>query len=253
MFDRYHGKIDLEFVKMMWRVPGKPPPYPWDKKCREAYYATQGEGWDPKIGSLYNERIGIALPDDGDEGVMYICAGPAGRVTHPYIPSGGNYYQISGTHTFYQLALDSTPSKVVEAAKKAAHACIAEAYHELMWLHYTDTGYAALNDLYSIANAEYYEGINWTTKASLASRNEVLLYFGKAATAFTRSQAHAKQVYHALVPPATYPEDLDLKPYRNSVIPILIIIIGGLVLLSLIALTITLVFRRRYRSRSDRV
>jgi hypothetical protein len=248
MFTRYQGKIDLDFVKMMWRVPGNSPPYPWDKKCRDSYYKTKGEGWDPKIGSLYNERIGIAIPDDGDEGVMYICTGPAGRVSFPYIPSGGNYYQISATHTFYQLALASTPTRVAEAAKSTAHNYIAEAYHKLMWLNYTDTGYSALNDLYSLANTEYYNGINWLAKASLASTNEMLLCLSKATTAFTRSQAHAKQVYQALVPPPTSPKDLNLKPYKDSKL-LMLFIVSGLVFLTLLVIILVLLLRKRRKFR----
>ena len=219
MFDRYHGEVDLDFAKMMWRFPGEPPPYPLDQECYEAYYATQGEGWDQKIGNLDNARVVIMQPDDGDEGVAYICSGSAARVAYPLVPRGGDYYQIAATHTFYELTLASGPAAVVSAAKSASHAYIAEAYQELMWLNYTDTGYAGLNELYTLANTEYYEGVNWANKAALASGNEALLYYGKAAAAFTRSQAHAKQVLHALVPPATCPKDLGLKPYKETAWP----------------------------------
>ena len=49
----------------------------------------------------------------------------------------------------------------MNAAKTVAHHNIAKAYSQLMWLNYSDTGYAALNELYSKANAEYYEGVKW--------------------------------------------------------------------------------------------
>ena len=156
------------------------------------------------------------LPDHGDKGIAYICTGPAGRVAYPLKPKGGDWYQIAGTHTFYQLALASNPAEVVEAAKNEAHAYIAEAYRKLMILNYTDTGYTALNEIYSQANVEYYEGIHADHKGLLTNGNEALCYFAQAATAFTRSQAHAKQVYNTLVPPATRPEDLGLKPYGGS-------------------------------------
>ncbi len=59
----------------------------------------------------------------------------------------------------------------------------------------------------------YYEGIHAYHRGVLTDGNEALLYFAQAATAFTRSQAHARQLYHSLVPPATKPDDLGLKPY----------------------------------------
>ena len=42
---------------------------------------------------------------------------------------------------------------------------------------------------------------------------EMINDFAKATTAYTRSQAHAMQVYEALVPPSTSPADLGLKPF----------------------------------------
>lgn len=215
MFHNYQGKVDLEFAKMIWRVPGNQPPYPLDAK---AYEATQGKGWDEKICNLDTRRIGIMLPDKGDKGVAYICTGPAGRVAYPLYPGpgDGHWYQIAGTHTFYQLALASSPAEVIEAAKKEAHASIADAYQKLMFLNYRDAGYAALNDLYSQANAEYYEGIAVYNKGLLSGGNEALRCFAQAATAFTRSQAHATQIHDVLVPPATRPEDLGLNRYGGS-------------------------------------
>ncbi|NLC11167.1 MAG: hypothetical protein GX767_02815, partial [Firmicutes bacterium] len=216
MLHNYHGNIDLEFVKMMWRFPGTPPPegslYPCDPEVRDAYYDTQGKGWNQVICNLDNNNVGICLPDKGDNGVMYVCLGPAGKVAYPLAP-GADYYQIEGTHTFYELALAANPNNVVNAAKTVAHHNIAKAYSQLMWLNYSDTGYAALNELYSKANAEYYEGVKWHKKANSANGDKQLLYYSCAATAFTRSQCHAQQVYEALVPAPTSPKDLGLKPY----------------------------------------
>lgn len=209
MLHNYHGLVDVEFVKMMLRFPGDPPPNP-----------PEG-GWDAKICRPSNGWVSVLLPDDGDEGVVHVCTGPAGRVIHSSMASNGeemrsSYPFIDGTHTFYKLILAASPKAVVEAAKKDAKNDIATAYKELMHLNYTDTGYAALIDLYSLANAEYYRGCHVLNKGLLASGNEALSYFAKAATAFTRSQAHAMQVYEALVPPPTSPSDLGLKPFGGG-------------------------------------
>lgn len=209
MFHNYHGKVDLDFAKMMWRYPGSPPPYPIDKK---AYYTTQGKGWDQKICNQFNAQVVIALPNNGDKGVMYICTGPAAQVAHPLRPSGYSY-QIAGTHTFYKLTLGSNPEAVVEDAKKTAQTYITEAHRKFVMLNYTDTGYAILNELYSQANSEYYRGINFYNKGLLANGNEALFYLSQATTSFSKSQCRAQQVYNALVPPASSPKDLGFKPY----------------------------------------
>jgi hypothetical protein len=127
-----------------------------------------------------------------------------------------NYQYIDGTHTFYRLRLAANPKAVVSQAKDDAKNDIATAYTELMQLNYRDAGYAALQDLFSLANAEYYEGNNATDQALLSSGNEALRHFAKAATQYTRSQAHARQVYEALVPPPTSPSDLGLKPFGGD-------------------------------------
>ncbi len=209
MLHNYHGQVDVEFMKMILRFPGDPPPNP-----------PEG-GWDAKICRPSNSWVSVLVPHVGDEGVVHICTGPAGRVIHSSMASNGEvmrsaYPYIDGTHTFFRLTLAADPRAVVQAAKKAAANDIATAYAELMGLNFTDTGYAALNDLYSLANTEYYRGCNALNKAIMANGHEALEYMADAATAFTRSQAHAMQVYEALVPAPTSPTDLGLKPFGGD-------------------------------------
>jgi len=204
MLHNYQGKIDLDFVKMMWRFPGNPPPYP-----------PEG-GWPTQIARPANRSIFIGLPDDGDKGVAHICTGPAGRILRPF-----KSFRLSnltgGTHTFYELALASSPAAVVAAAKIAARREIYEAYEQLMTLDYSAPGYMALNDLYSKATSEYFEGFNANNRALIlvasGDEDEALFDFAQAATAFTRAQAHALQAYNALVLPPTSPEELGLQPW----------------------------------------
>ncbi len=127
-----------------------------------------------------------------------------------------SYQVINGTHTFYKLRLADDPQSVVNAARQAAKNDIATAYAKLMRLDFQDKGYAALNDLYSLANTEYYRGNISFNRASLASGSQKLVYFAKAATNYTRSQVHALQVYEALVPAPTSPSDLGLKSFGED-------------------------------------
>lgn len=209
LLHNYHGKIDLEFMKMILRFPGSPPPYP------------PAGGWDAKICRPSNSWVSVLLPDAGDEGQAYICTGPAGRVIHSSMASNGeemrsSYPYIDGTHTFYRLTLASGPVEAVDAARKAAGFDIATAYKELMSLNFTDTGYAGLAQLYSLANAEYYQGKAYFSRGLLGSGNEALRLLAAAATSFTRAQAHALQVYEALIPAPTGPADLGLRPFGGD-------------------------------------
>jgi hypothetical protein len=209
MLHNYHGQVDREFMKMILRFPGNPPPYP------------PPGGWDAKICRPSNGWVSVVVPHDGDEGVANVCTGPAGRVIHSSTASDGselrtNYQYIEGTHTFYRLRLAANPTAVVEQAKADAKHDIATAYTELMQLNFTDAGYAALDDLYSLANAEYYQGNVALDRGLLSTGHEALRNFAEAATAFTRSQAHAMQVYEALAPQPTSPTDLGLRPFGGD-------------------------------------
>jgi len=209
MLHNYHGQVDVEFMKMMLRFPGNPPPFP------------PADGWDAKICRPTNGWVSVVVPHDGDEGVAHVCTGPAGRVIHSSIASDGedlrsNYQYVDGTHTFYRLRLAADPKVVVDQARDDAKDDLATAYTELMQLNFRDTGYAALEDLYSQANAEYYQGNVAFDRATLSGGNESLRHFAKAATAYTRCQAHAMQVYEALVPPPTSPSDLGLRLFGGD-------------------------------------
>jgi hypothetical protein len=127
-----------------------------------------------------------------------------------------NYQYVEGTHTFYRLRLAADPRGVADQAKDDAKNDIATAYEELMHLNFTDTGYAALDDLYSQANAEYYEGNMAFDRALLSTGHESMKQLAQAATSYTRSQAHARQVYEALVPQPTSPTDLGLRPFGGD-------------------------------------
>ncbi len=212
MLHNYSGRVDREFAKMMWRFPGNPPPAPLDA---EAYYRTRGAGWDQKIGNQFNRRVAIMQPDRGKLGVAHICTGTAGRNVHPLHP-GGQCFPIHPTYSFYQIALATSPEEVIEAARLEALACLGAAHRAFGPRNSDADGQAALTELFSLAKAEYHEGIHLSHKAAVTWGNEALLYASRAASAFTRTQAHAKQVRHAFVPPAETPADLGLQPYNGS-------------------------------------
>ncbi|MFC2117017.1 C45 family autoproteolytic acyltransferase/hydrolase [Bacteroidota bacterium] len=209
LLNNYHSEIDVEFMKMILRFPGNPPPYPPE------------EGWDAKICRPTNNWVSVLLPDNGDKGIANVCTGPAGRIIHSSTASSGepmrtNYPYIDGTHTFFKIRLAANPKAVVEQAKTDAINEIATAYKEFMKLTPLNDGYGELQKIYSKANREYYQGNQLLNEALLASGNESLILFSKAGTAYTRSQAHAAQVFEALVPPATSPSDLGLKTFGGD-------------------------------------
>jgi len=203
MLHNYHGHVDTEFMKMILRFPGDGPPYP------------PAGGWETKVLRPFSSRVAVALPDDGDEGVVYVCTGPAGRVI-PTTKHPAAYPFIAGTHTFFKLTLAASPRDVVAEAKAAAKDEIASAYGAFMGMNYTDVGYAPLNELYSVANKEYYQGNNFYAQGVLSSGHDANFNLARAVTAYTRAQAHALQLYEALNPAPTSPSDLGLRPFGGD-------------------------------------
>lgn len=209
MLHNYHGQVDVEFIKMILRFPGAPPPYP------------PSGGWDGKICRPTNNWVAVLQPHKGDEGVVHICTGPSGRVIHSSTASDGstmqpNYLYVDGTRTFYRLHLAADPLAVAREARRAARADLSAAYRELMQRKPIDPAVPGLEQIYAGANAEYYQGNSALNRALLAEGNESLQLTAEAVTAYTRAQAHAMQVYEALVPPATNPMHLGLRPFGGD-------------------------------------
>jgi hypothetical protein len=209
MLHNYHGQIDVEFAKMILRFPGNPPPFP------------PVDGWDATFCRPSNLWAAVALPHNGDKGEAHICTGPAGRVLQASKAFDDStmrptYQYTAGTHTFYRLRLASGPKELVESARKYADEAIASAYQQLMFLNYRDPGYAGLKTLYGRAVEEMFRGRDFNNRALLAEGNDQLALFARAASLFARSQAHANEVFEALVPPPTSPSDLGLRPFGGD-------------------------------------
>ncbi|TET44617.1 MAG: hypothetical protein E3J66_00655, partial [Dehalococcoidia bacterium] len=165
MLHNYQGEVDLNFAKMIYRFSGEPPAYPTLEEADDAWFARKGEGWDQKICHQNNALVSIVLPDDGDEGLYYVCAGCAAEIANPLGPQG-HHYLVSPTHSFYQLKLASSPDKLVEAAKRQAQYDLYYADHQLMKLNYSDAAYAPLNEIFNRAATEWIKGSYYQSVAA---------------------------------------------------------------------------------------
>ncbi|MFC2043944.1 hypothetical protein ACFLT8_01895 [Chloroflexota bacterium] len=214
MLHYYQGKVDLDFAKMMYRYVGKPPDYLTLEEASATYLANKGKGWDQTICNQLNAVVGITLPDNGDDGLYYVCTGCATRIAYPLLPlPDGLTYNVAPTHSFYQLKLASCPEEVVTSARAQAQYDLYYANVELRKLNYLNDGYAALDTIFNQAvtawfGGEYYLGAAISDRST---RNESVYRYAKAVRAFTRCQALAKHIHNSLVPPASSPEDLGLK------------------------------------------
>ena len=200
LLHNYRGEVDLEFAKMTWRFPAQIP---------------NGKEFEFRICNLNAASLGIAKPCDGDDGLYYISTGCPAKVAYTSSPSAHSF-RVAPTFSFYQLKLASGPDQVTTAAMLQAQHDLHYANQELRKLTYWDTPYAPLDEIYNKAATEWFRGGYYQSLARKTTGNESIYNLSKASRAFTRCQALAKQVYNALVPPATNPEDLGLQPWFGN-------------------------------------
>ena len=211
----YHGEIDLEFVKMIWRMAGPEPEYDSIEKAEAALFPSHAKGWMPYIGNLANIMITIALPDDGNAGKYYVCTGTAVRGGEP-LTGEWHFYNADQLYTFYELSLADGPQATVMAAKKRSQYDLYYANKELRKLTYHDAAYAPLSRVFDDAAIESQKGDFYLGLAAQMETAEQMRFAGKALRSFTRCQALAKHVFESLVPQATTPTALGLKEWMGD-------------------------------------
>ena len=198
--DYAKGKIDPEYLKMMYRNGGILPEGSWRKIVKN--YKKTGDWGKISIGHASNALIAIMKPS---EGLFSLCTGPAKRGLSPLLP-GSNLPIFNETNSFWEIKLSSSPSGVAEYAKKRAQEYIADALAVLTKLEATNSAYKSLKHLLNQAQSELKEGKAYEDSAEATVDNEALYNLAKATRSYTRAQVKAKQVFNALIPP---PENVD--------------------------------------------
>ena len=216
LLHNYHGEIDFDFARMMWRFGGEPPPYASMEEAVADYRKSQGKLWNGHICQPGNAMVGILQPDDGDEGLIHVSHGCAVRGVHAPTATGGIVVRLNPTHTFFELKLASSPEAVSAAAQHRARYDLWDASREFSKLGYTDPGFVPLEKMMNEAVTEWQKGWFYQDEAKDASGDEQVILWGKTIRCDTRCQCYARQVYNALVEPAKRPEDLGLREWLGS-------------------------------------
>ena len=227
LFMDYHGSIDLEFMKMVWRfrsgpVPLQSTPDAWEKEASIHFKRDYEEGnceWWTTIGHMTNASVTITIPEEKLYflSTTYPAAEPT--ISHPWIFHGARWL-AHATRAFYRLQLGDSPAAVMKAAGYQAEVDLFFAERELRKLSVHDPAYAPLDEIFDRAVIEWTKGDFWRgpdgigfTLTKKPPEKEGVYYYAKATRAFLRCQLLARKIYNALVPPATRPSDLGLQPW----------------------------------------
>lgn len=215
MLHNYSGQVDVEFAKMMYRFPSTIS-YPTLEEADARYMREGGKSYQSHIGSLDNSVIGIARPDNGDNGSYFVCSGPATNATGPAMPTLHNYGP-GQTYSFFEVKLASGPREVAEAAQRTAQYDLYYANRALAKAGATDAVHFA--PLFEKAKTEYFKAHYYlydVDAGRVAEGRQAVYSYAKATRAFTRCQVYAQQVCESFAAPPSRPEDLGLRPWLGS-------------------------------------
>ncbi len=224
LFSDYFGKIDLEFMKMVWRfrsgpLPVKAHPDVWEKKAMDHYKKGDCDWWTT-LGHSTNAYVTLTVPEDKLYLLSTTYAAEQPTLSHPKAFHGARRLAFA-TRAFFRLKLGSSPAKVMQAAKYQAEIDLFLAERELRDLDYKNPAYAPLDNIFNQAVIEWTKGDFWRGPDSIGftltkkcSKEEGIYYWAKATRAFVRCQLLARKVYNALVPPPTKPSELGLDPWK---------------------------------------
>lgn len=190
MLDAGKGRIDPEYMKMMYRKGGKLPEGPFEKIVKD--FKKTGDWGEVSSAHASNAITTVMKPG---EGLFSLCTGPAKKGMPPILPSS-TLPIYNETNAFYELKLGDTPEKTLEYTKIKAETFIDEAENKLTTNKINNKTLAMLSSYLEESKEHYSAGMESDdVPASIRS--------------FTRAQVLARQVINAFNPPPTSIEELN--------------------------------------------
>ena len=193
MLDSGKGRIDPEYMKMMYRIGGKLPEGPFDKIVKD--YQKTGDWGEVTTAHASNAITTVMKPSDG---LFSLCTGPAKAGMKPLLP--GSILPIyRETNAFFEIKLEETPEDMLRYTRDQAQLFISQAEELYDTASFNENTMKMLKSYLIMAQGAYSEGL---------SKGSELYDTARAIRAFTRAQVRARQVINAINPPPSSPNDL---------------------------------------------
>ncbi len=198
MMDQARGKVDVEYLKMVYRNGGTIPEGDFIKIAKE--YNKTGK-WG-RVSSAHGSNALTAVLKPG-EGLFSLCTGPAKRGMAPMMPSSVLTI-YNETNAFYELKLQADPEQVVEYARTKADEYIREATLVLEENRFNQNAHTMLKGFLDAARHEYSKGEELFNDEN----REIHIHeISEALRCYTRAQVKAKQVINAVSLPPSNPDE----------------------------------------------
>jgi hypothetical protein len=204
------GKIDAEYMKMIYRNSGSIPAKPWKEAEKE--FNKTGKWGRVSVGSANNGVITVTKPDAGSNGLYCVCVGEAKRGMTPNSPflASFNIPMYNETNSFWDLQLSVAPRQAAEYACGKAKEHLKEAAGLLAGNQTIDSadtlGY--LQGLINETGENLQRGEDCMASAVNLPEKESVYHWARAIRAFTRAQAKASAVTNMIRPEPSSPEEL---------------------------------------------
>jgi hypothetical protein len=186
------GKIDLEYMKAMFRTSGTVPEEPWKKAA--ALYGKTGEWGKISVGNASNGLIAVTKPDRGGKGIFAVCVGQARRGITPSSPFLASFCPIyNEMNNFWELMLADEPEGLVRYAHKKAEEYLSSAEALLKRREGTSAPETMeyCRTLAEKARNDVAEGVNREKNAKALGDKIAIYEWSQAARAFTQAQVRA--------------------------------------------------------------
>lgn len=211
VLSRASGRIDMEYMKMIFRNSGTIPPGPWKEINKN--YNKSGAWGDISVGNASNGIITVTSPDNGDHGLYAVCTGEAKRGVAPTSPFLASFCPMfNETNAFWEIKLAENPENV----SRYAYARAKDYLDEISGLM-TETKKITcpqtldfLKKIKSEAEENLCFGEKLMKQASLLNGREAVYKWASATRAFTRAQVKALMIKATILPPPDSPEDFNV-------------------------------------------
>ncbi len=189
------GKIDMDYIKDIYRQSGTIPEGNWDKITKT--YNKTGKWGHITVGHASNALVTLMEPRNDGSGVYALCVGSAARGLAPMGPTFCTPIH-NETNSFWELELTDQPLPAVKRAKVCAEKDLLAAKACASTIGKLPTLNEYIVNILDTAENELATADAELLQSKKVDNKEAVYQYAKAIRYYTRCQVHARQATQIL-------------------------------------------------------